>query len=123
MPGKPDWNAGLGPSPSAVNVANEYLDAAYLRDKARDHPSDYAERYLLGQWVTPKLEPCPFCGNPDVREHRRPCIECRRCGAEGPSGRTSEEAIELWNRRGNAAKTVSRGSHGVGAETREGDKA
>lgn len=97
MPSKPDWNAGLGPG--AVSVATEYLDdAAYLRDKAHDHPSDYAKRYLLGQWVTPKIEPCPFCGNPDVRQHRA-CVECKRCGADGPSARTPEEAVEKWNQR------------------------
>lgn len=46
--------------------------------------------------------PCPFCGGRDTYLHdmvRAPHVECRTCGAFGPSGETDSEGVHLWNRR------------------------
>lgn len=51
-----------------------------------------------------ELKPCPFCGSDEdirvVSEYSEAfyvyCLTCTSCG---PSGATSQEAIEAWNRR------------------------
>ena len=53
---------------------------------------------------TPKLEPCPFCGSPDVRivralSPRSRSVYCGQCEAEGPHGESGEKAVKLWNTR------------------------
>lgn len=47
---------------------------------------------------------CPFCGHNKIwlEEIKRPKIvfaHCWKCMAQGPSGKTRQEAYELWNRR------------------------
>jgi Lar family restriction alleviation protein len=57
---------------------------------------------------------CPFCGSDSidvyciddgwgnchyVAEDETWSVECDKCSAEGPWGKTKEEAIELWNGR------------------------
>lgn len=60
--------------------------------------------------MTEELKPCPFCGGRDLavewieladRGEKRleHAVQCRGCGADGPSGRTREEAASLWNTR------------------------
>lgn len=58
-------------------------------------PPPPGERTMSGESV--ELKPCPFCGGEAFsRGFRR--LECRSCGAEGPSG-TKDAAIAAWNRR------------------------
>lgn len=47
-------------------------------------------------------EPCPFCGSDDVAieiwlEVFR--VECKACGASGPTGSHKDEAFLVWNIR------------------------
>lgn len=52
-----------------------------------------------------KLKPCPFCGSDRIvpRDRNEHCdyflLYCHSCNAEGPNGRTLDEAIAAWNRR------------------------
>ena len=61
-----------------------------------------------------KFKPCPFCGSSIVDVfciddgwgncHYKKAdvtwsVECDSCIAEGPWGKTKEEAIDKWNRR------------------------
>lgn len=55
--------------------------------------------------MTEKLEPCPFCGRPEVVPTRVElpfyswhiwCPSCRSCG---PTNGQKREAIRLWNTR------------------------
>ncbi len=57
---------------------------------------------------TPKLLPCPFCGDNLVRvvDYVTPVFDflpwsvvCQTCGAESKSTKTCDETIQLWNRR------------------------
>jgi Lar family restriction alleviation protein len=50
--------------------------------------------------------PCPFCGSTDTEcgeyaDFRGPffCLECIPCSASGPTARSSDEALRLWNNR------------------------
>ena len=47
-----------------------------------------------------ELEPCPFCGNKDVKVGGWPLeyVSCK-CGAEGPKNSSKAIAILEWNRR------------------------
>jgi hypothetical protein len=50
-----------------------------------------------------ELEPCPFCGNPDV-EYDIICIDCHNCHASGPARRAGGDDGVLtseaqWNKR------------------------
>ena len=48
------------------------------------------------------LLPCPFCGGDGVERMFFPVmsiIRCRKCGADGQVGDTTEEAVAAWNRR------------------------
>ena len=52
------------------------------------------------------LKPCPFCGSPDPQPIRETpsaytIVVCQECGAQGPSAKTPEEAIEAWKQRKN----------------------
>lgn len=46
---------------------------------------------------------CPFCGSGEVRLNEilksRRYVHCEGCGADGPPGRSVEEAWERWERR------------------------
>jgi hypothetical protein len=52
---------------------------------------------------TPKLLPCPFCGNPDPelaethKDHWR--VGCAKCGSYNNNSLGQESAIVAWNRR------------------------
>ena len=51
-----------------------------------------------------ELKPCPFCGSPPVEPWMRDwensySAYCSECGCIGPSARSEEEAVNLWNRR------------------------
>jgi len=51
-----------------------------------------------------KLEPCPFCGETKLEMWQTPVwfsVVCQdvNCGAEGPIGFSTAEAIEKWNKR------------------------
>lgn len=47
---------------------------------------------------------CPFCSFPDFsivsvryqNDEARTHIRCPQCGAQGPAGKNSDEALELW---------------------------
>lgn len=47
---------------------------------------------------------CPFCSFPDLsivsvryqNDEARTHIRCPQCGAQGPAGKNSDEALELW---------------------------
>lgn len=50
------------------------------------------------------VDRCPFCGAPQAYLHlgksvRDIQVRCGKCGAEGPSAQTNEDAIERWNKR------------------------
>ena len=51
---------------------------------------------------------CPFCGNMEPQlvnlETKYWIISCTACGAHGPSGNTSEQALEHWNWNGYVAE-------------------
>ena len=56
-----------------------------------------------------KVDRCHFCGAPQVYLHLRKSVQeiqvrCGKCGAEGPSAQTEEDAIEKWNKRRNYGK-------------------
>jgi Lar family restriction alleviation protein len=59
----------------------------------------------MKEQTTPKLKPCPFCGEtaelyPDGVLLSTPWwVECRRCGTFGPEKKTRQQAIAAWNRR------------------------
>lgn len=46
----------------------------------------------------PKLLPCPWCNGEAIFCYYN-FITCRECRAEGPIGKSTEEAIKLWNTR------------------------
>lgn len=75
------------------------------------------------------LAACPFCGSGDVQMHPNDIAKrgvnmacdgfqvqyahCDNCGAEGPQGFTSQEAIAAWNRRASDAEIARlRAAHG-----------
>lgn len=45
-----------------------------------------------------KLKRCPFCSGPASALMFR--VVCPNCGAEGPNGEDSTQAVRLWNMRG-----------------------
>ncbi len=54
----------------------------------------------------PELEPCPFCGEDNLRVFYRDdwnvtyfVAYCPKCATEGPVGNTEEEARRKWNVR------------------------
>jgi Zn ribbon nucleic-acid-binding protein len=61
-----------------------------------------------GGAVVTKKKPCPWCNLDDALEDIRVshlfCVECARCGAQGPHGNDPEHAIKWWNWR---AKVVT----------------
>lgn len=69
---------------------------------------------------TPDLKPCPFCGGEafayEVKPHKHflcglaeydggGFVECTGCSC-GVSGKTKEEAVEVWNRRESDGESV-----------------
>jgi Lar family restriction alleviation protein len=68
-------------------------------------------RAKRGEMTTPKLKPCPFCGEEsevyvDGVDGGKPnWVECRGCGTYGPEKQTTRQAIVAWNRR--AGKAVA----------------
>lgn len=48
------------------------------------------------------MKPCPFCGQ-DVctvqQSFQCEYVQCDRCEAMGPAGKTTDDAIAEWNRR------------------------
>jgi len=47
------------------------------------------------------LKPCPFCGGNEVKVLGTlcPCVTCKKCQTKGPTGKSKEGAIKLWNKR------------------------
>ncbi|MCP4007043.1 MAG: restriction alleviation protein, Lar family [bacterium] len=56
---------------------------------------------------TPKLKPCPFCGEPPERPDfgdddtvwHQYAVECLNCDADGPREPSVDAAIAAWNKR------------------------
>lgn len=48
-----------------------------------------------------KIKPCPFCGCTNIIAtcEFRPRFICDNCGALGPPGDTSNDAMTIWNTR------------------------
>ena len=52
--------------------------------------------------MTEELKPCPFWGHSELSVLLYTTmfrVHCWDCGAEGPPGKTEQEAAELWNTR------------------------
>lgn len=100
--------------PSAINIDNPYLTKEYLDTLEDKHPMrNYAETYLLGEWKTTPIKPCPFCGNRDLRTEGMGAshnVYCNQCEADGPVGRTEDQAVELWNTRSQSGSVPQSGA-------------
>lgn len=52
--------------------------------------------------MSDEMKPCPFCGS-DVctvqQSFQCEYVQCDRCEAMGPAGKTTDDAIAEWNRR------------------------
>ena len=54
-----------------------------------------------------KLKPCPFCGRNDsisIDKYKSGgewwhFVECKECMANGPVGKTEQDAADAWNER------------------------
>ncbi|PLP96952.1 hypothetical protein CYJ10_29355 [Cupriavidus pauculus] len=80
--------------------APDTLDASAGR-ATRGNGCDYeAQRGAEG--MSDEMKPCPFCGS-DVctvqQSFQCEYVQCDRCEAMGPAGKTTDDAIAEWNRR------------------------
>jgi len=47
-----------------------------------------------------RIKPCPFCGSHDVMaDFPDVFLICNNCEAYGPTEKTEEDALRLWNSR------------------------
>lgn len=57
---------------------------------------------------------CPFCGSFELQPGGWRIL-CEGCGAEGPLGKSAEQAVDLWNARRKEACTHVWGTAGASA--------